>query len=111
MKNISLAQIAGIYKKYGTKLNSSIESLDQALQKKFNKVFTEEEINGTSYQIVVVASALDPSTERIVKYLSDYEIPINTLFFHVFADGKNRYISRAWLIDPVVIGYDRQLPS
>lgn len=100
IKEINLTTLASIYKNSREKLHSSYESLDKALLDNFNKVFSEEEING-SHQIVIVASSLDLSTERIVKYLSDYEIPINIVFFDVFKDGDNRYISRAWFIDPV----------
>lgn len=100
VKRINLTTIAGIYESSRERLHSPYESLDEALRDNFGKVFTEAEIDG-SHQIVIVASALDPSTERIVKYLSDYEVPINTVFFSVFRDGDNRYISRAWLIDPV----------
>jgi len=54
-----------------------------------------------SHQIIIVASALDSSTERIVKYLNDRNIPINVLGFQVFSDGENKFLSRTWLLDPV----------
>ena len=57
-------------------------------------------MNG-SHQIVIVASSLDASTERIVNYLSEMDVPINVSFFQVFQDGENQYLSRVWLIDPV----------
>jgi hypothetical protein len=60
----------------------------------------EEQLNG-SHQIVIVASSLDPSTERIVNYLSGMDVAINAIFFQVFQDGNSQYLSRAWLIDPV----------
>jgi len=99
VKTLDSAKIADIYKKYGKSINAAYESLDEALKNKFNKSFGEDEINN-AHQIVVVASELDLGTERIIKYLNDYEIPINTAFFNVFRDGENRYLSRAWLIDP-----------
>jgi hypothetical protein len=50
----------------------------------------------------VVASAFDPSTERIVRYLfEEYEVQINAVFFRCFRDGDREYLSRAWLVDPV----------
>lgn len=110
VKKINLATIAGIYKDSREKLDSSYESLDQAIRDNFDKEFGEEEIDG-SHQIVIVASSLDPSTERIVKYLNDYEIPINIMFFNVFKDGENRYISRAWLIDPAETQEHANLPK
>lgn len=99
IKTLDSAKIADIYKKYGKSINKAYESLNEALENKFNKSFGEDEINN-AHQIVVVASELDLSTERIIKYLNDYEIPINTVFFNVFRDGEIRYLSRAWLIDP-----------
>jgi len=99
IKTLDSAKIADIYKKYGSGISKTCDTLDEALKSKFNKSFGEDEINN-AHQIVVVASELDLSTERIIKYLNDYEIPINIVFFNVFLDGENRYLSRAWLIDP-----------
>ena len=51
--------------------------------------------------LVIVAGALDDSTERIVNYLSDeYGAEINAVFFSFFEDDSNEYMSRVWLIDP-----------
>jgi len=49
----------------------------------------------------IVAAALDDSTERIVSYLSERDIPINVLCFQVFANGADQFLSRTWLLDPV----------
>ncbi len=51
-------------------------------------------------RVIVVASHLDDATERIVGYLSERGIQINVLFFQVFTHGKEKFLSRAWLIDP-----------
>ena len=48
-----------------------------------------------------MASSLDDSTERIIAYLSDRDVPINVLFFQVFTHGAEQLLSRAWLLDPV----------
>lgn len=59
-----------------------------------------ENIN-VSHRMIVVASELDTSTERILNYLSDnYGVPINTVFFRYFKDKDNEYLTRTWLIDP-----------
>lgn len=110
VKTLDSTKIADIYKKYGSSINKGYESLSEALKNKFNKSFGEDEINN-AHQIVVVASELDLSTERIVKYLNDYEIPINTVFFNVFRDGESRYLSRAWLIDPAETQEHANLPK
>ena len=47
----------------------------------------EEESLNQSHQIIIVAVELDPSTERIVYYLSKNGISINVLFFKVFQHG------------------------
>ncbi len=65
------------------------------------KIELDEDSLNTSHQIVIVAGSLDPSTERIVNYLTEREIPINVLCFQVFAYNGQQVISRAWLHDPV----------
>ena len=75
-------------------------SFREAFRKRFNLDITDESIN-QSHQIVIVASQIDPASERIIRYLSERAIPINALFFQVF-EGPNgeKLLSRAWLIDP-----------
>jgi len=59
-----------------------------------------DEINN-SHSIVIVASELDASSERIVQYLSsEYKININCIFFDFFKDQNNEYLGRSWLMDP-----------
>ena len=48
----------------------------------------EERLDG-SHQVFIVASVLDASTERIVNYLNEMDVPINVIFFQVFRDGDN----------------------
>lgn len=52
------------------------------------------------HQLVIVASELDPASERIVEYLAGYGVPVNVVFFRYFADEGREYIARSWLIDP-----------
>ena len=48
--------------------------------------------------MVIVASELDSSTERIVDYLADTAgVEINVALFGVFKDGGNEYLVRTWL--------------
>lgn len=110
VKKLDSSKIASIYNKYSNGLTHRFESLDEALKEKFGYAFDEDEINN-GHQIVIVASEMDLSTERIVMYLNDYEIPINTVFFNVFRDGDSRYLSRAWLIDPAVTQEKANLPK
>lgn len=56
-----------------------------------------------SHNLIVVASELDPSTERIISYLADnYDVPLNAVFFRCFKEGGHEYLTRSWLIDPTV---------
>jgi hypothetical protein len=95
VQELAPEEVAAVYEKF-----SNGASLGAAFQQKFNIALDEEQLNG-SHQIVIVASVLDASTERIVNYLSGMNIPINVIFFQVFQDGDRQYLSRAWLIDPI----------
>jgi hypothetical protein len=62
------------------------------------------EVVNASHNLVVVASELDESSERIIAYLSEvHRLSINAVFFGFFADGNGEYLGRAWLKDPVEI--------
>jgi len=94
------SQISGIFKDFNQKYVESDKTLDIVFKEKFGYAIEEESLN-SSHQIVVVAAELDSSTERIVKYLSDSAVPMNAVFFKVFEDEEQRYLSRAWIIDPI----------
>ena len=99
VKNLDASDIAEIFETYSRTYLSKSESLDQAFAQKFGTRLDEDDLN-SSHQLVVVATELDSSTERIVTYLNEFNIPLNAAFFRVFRDGENRYLSRAWFIDP-----------
>jgi hypothetical protein len=88
-------EIAAIYNRFAPDRN-----LADDFRQRFGQNLDEETLN-QSHQIIVVASALDDSTERIIGYLSERDIAINVLFFQVFANGEDQLLSRAWLLDPV----------
>jgi len=75
-------------------------SLSDDFHQRFGFPLEEESLN-QSHQIVVVASSLDVSTERIISYLDKHGVSINVLFFQVFMHDSEQLISRAWLLDPV----------
>ena len=58
-------------------------------QDRFGQPLDEDTLN-ESHQIVIVATHLDESSERIVKYLGDKGIPINVLSFQVFDQRPGR---------------------
>ena len=94
IENLSYEQIAEIYaeKNDGSKFEAGFDDAFGASP--------PENVN-ESHRIIVVASDLDPSTERILNYLnSNFGVPINTVFFRYFQDKSNEYLTRTWLIDP-----------
>jgi hypothetical protein len=95
VEGLRTEHIAAIYGRFSPGGN-----LQEEFRRRFGQVLDEEMLN-KSHQIIIVASSLDESTERIVKYLSQRDIPINVLFFQVFTHGINQLLSRTWLLDPV----------
>lgn len=75
-------------------------SLADHFRARFGQDLDEDAVNHV-HESVLVASALDDSTERIVTYLSARNIAINVVFFQVFAHGDGKLLRRAWLLDPV----------
>jgi len=99
IQQLDSSAVADIFQKFAQKYLHSNESLDQAFQEKFGIKLDEDDLN-SSHQTVIIASELDSSSERIVKYLSNLNVPLNVVFFRVLQDGESRYLSRAWFIDP-----------
>ncbi|RBO79595.1 endonuclease NucS domain-containing protein [Marinomonas aquiplantarum] len=100
VETLSSDKISSIYADFVKKYGDSSLSFDTVFKAKFGDSLVEEELN-KKHQMVVVASELDASTERIISYLNDKTlVPINAVFFSVFQDGESRYLSRAWMIDP-----------
>ncbi len=88
-------EITAIYKRFAPG-----HSLQDDFKQWFGATLDEETLN-ENHQIVIVASSMDASTERIVGYLSDKKVSINVLCFQVFSHGDDQLLSRSWLIDPV----------
>ena len=95
VENLRAEDIAAIYGRFAPGMN-----LSEEFRTRFGQDLDEESLN-ENHQIIVVASSLDESTERIVAYLSERDIPINVLCFQVFTHGAEQLLSRAWLLDPV----------
>ncbi len=93
VKSVDADQLAEIYLKF-----SKGEDLSAAYKKRFGKELTEEN-DDRDVQIVIVATNMDGSTERIIRYLQGYGIGINVLFFNVFAHQGQRFLSRAWMFE------------
>lgn len=95
VEKLKVEDIAAIYRRFAPGKNFAAE-----FQRSFGLPLDEDLLN-QSHQIVIVSSSLDPSTERIVAYLADRDIPINVLCFQIFTNGTEQILSRAWLLDPV----------
>jgi len=96
LEKLEPERIAGIYDRF-----SQGGNLKEDFKIRFDHELDDESLN-QSHQIIIVAASLDASTERIIQYLSARDIPINVLFFQVFQNGAEQFLSRAWLIDPVM---------
>jgi hypothetical protein len=81
--------------------HSNGSSFDEAFRDRFD-ADPPEELAG-NHNLIIVASELDASTERIVDYISDYGVPVNVVFFQYFRDGDHEYLARSWLIDPLEV--------
>lgn len=93
--------IVQIFAKYLTVFHPEMsgQSIDDMFQQRFHQPIPGE-LN-KSHELVIVAARLDPSTERIVRYLAaEWGANINVLFFRVFKDGEREYMARAWLREP-----------
>ncbi|MGI8929095.1 MAG: endonuclease NucS domain-containing protein [Candidatus Limnocylindrales bacterium] len=94
VKGLTYEQIAGL-----CALHLGGTRLEEAFAGRFGGSIPDA-IN-QEHKLVIVASELDASTERIVTYLSaGYGVPINVLFFRYFVDEDRRYLARTWLIEP-----------
>lgn len=95
VEKLHAEDIAAIYSRFAPG-----KSLAEDFGQRFGQALDEEGLN-QNHQIIIVAAALDDSTERIVAYLSERDIPINVLCFQVFTHGTDQLLSRSWLLDPM----------
>lgn len=100
VRTLDSSRISALYADFAAKSGLLQQNFDAAFDARFQKFPSEDELNN-SHLIVIVAAELDASTERIIQYLNDvHGVPVNAVFFRVFEDAGNRYLSRAWMIDP-----------
>lgn len=97
VKDLSYESINNIANEYFAGKNE----LETAFREKFGAELPEA-IN-SQHQIIIVASAIDSSTERIINYLAEtYGVPINAATFYYFKDGDNtkEFLARKFVIEP-----------
>jgi hypothetical protein len=100
VEKLQTDRIVKIYQLFAQQYKLPVTSFDKVFEDKFGSTPSEDEVN-SSHQMVIVAAELDASTERIINYLNDKaSVAINAVFFSVFGDGDNKYLSRSWMIDP-----------
>jgi hypothetical protein len=97
VEGLEADEISSIFETY-----SKGKNLKDTFKEKFHTELEEENLN-QSHQMVIVASELDEATERIIKYLTERGIAINAVFFEVFSDGTEQFLSRRWFVDPEIV--------
>lgn len=79
------------------------------LEEAYKNIFHEDlpEILNEHHKMLIIASEIDGSTERIVKYLSDtYGVSINATTFGYFRDeGGDEFLTKVFLIEPSQVEY------
>ena len=92
-KDLSYEQIEAIAKNFIGK------PLPQAFSDHYG--FSIPQTVNANHSMIILASELDDSSERIVEYLGEqYGVPINVLFFTFFKTASGEFVGRAWLKDP-----------
>ena len=76
-------------------------SLEDALKEKFGEV---PEALCERHRSIIVAEAIDDSTERIVHYLSELGVPINFARMHAFKDDSSgqEMLAQVFLVEPKI---------
>ena len=94
-KDLSLEELEQIYQDNG----DGETHLDKAFDEHFGGPLPD--VVNAEQQFTIVASELDPASDRIIEFLAEsYDVPINAVFFRHFADGGHEYLARTWLLDP-----------
>lgn len=74
-------------------------AFDDAFAERFSAPLPD--VFNADQRLTVVASELDPASDRIVAYLAGrYGVPVNAVFFRHFSDDGRDYLARTWLLAP-----------
>jgi hypothetical protein len=95
VKDLSVERVLALAESFHGK-----DSFEQAFQQKFG-VELPESLN-ESHRLLVVGSAIDQSSERIIRYLSEsYGVNINAATFQFFKDESGgEILARVFLVQP-----------
>ncbi|WP_246593973.1 hypothetical protein [Streptomyces auratus] len=91
---LSHTAILDLYADYRSDLGVSFEA---AFEDRFG--MPAPEALNMGHRLTIVATELDPATERILEYLNSFGVPANAVSFRYYADGDARYLARSWLLD------------
>ena len=95
VESLSLDDLEQIYLDH----HADEEKLGEAFANRFESPLPD--VVNTEQQLTIVASELDPTSDRIVEFLAEsYGVPINAVFFRHFSDDRREYLARTWLLDP-----------
>ena len=84
--------------------------LGEAFAERFDSPLPD--VVNADQQFTIVASELDPTSDRIVEFLAEsYGVPINAVFFRHFNDDDREYLARTWLLDRQPTEATAQRPS
>ncbi len=85
--------------------------LEAAFKRRFGRELPDS-LN-SSHNMIVVAAEIDPSSERIINYLSDtYGVGINAATFQYFRSlDDHEFLARTFLIEPSRVEYQVQTRS
>ena len=106
VRDLSYDDIVDLFDKY--KRNPA--PLREAFEQKYGDVLPTS-LN-ESHRSVIVAEEMDGSTERIVRYLSDLDVPINVATVQHFRTGDGREtLAQVYLIEPEIAADTAQTAS
>ena len=78
-------------------------SLVDAFQSRFDGKALPVALN-QNHRSLIVAESMDNSTERIVRYLSDMNVPVNVATVQHFKDSRGReMLAQVYLIEPEIL--------
>ena len=106
VEDLGFEQIQDIASSYG-----QIEGgLEESFEAKFNQQLPE--VLNLNHRSLIVAESMDDSTERIVRYLSDFGVPINIATVQHFRgrDGREM-LAQVFMVEPEVAAAKAQSGS
>ena len=104
LSNEKITEIANAY--LGEK-----DTLEETFRRRFGNELPE--VLNEHHKMLIVASEIDSSSERIVRYLSDtYGVGINVATFGYFKNKNGQeFLARVFLIEPEQVEYNTQTQS